>query len=244
MLDTFPIGLFLLIGCMAILYSSVGHGGASGYLAAMALFGLAPDVMKPTALVMNIGVSAFVLIRMSRLYPFDWKLFLLIAASSIPMAYLGGTLNLENNQYRLVVGLLLFIAAVQMIFRAQDVETVIGVKPLWGILTGALLGIISGLTGVGGGIYLSPIVLSFHWTNMRGSVMLAAAFILVNSLAGLFGKLAHSPDLPQGVFYMLCVALGGAVIGSELAARKLASAGLRRILGIVLIIAGGKFLLA
>lgn len=235
--------LLLTILLTAILYSSVGHGGASGYLAAMVLFGLDPEVMRPAALVMNIGVSSLVLLRMSRIGAFDWDLFRPIAIGSIPAATLGGALHLDAGVYRDVMGGLLIVAACLMFLRARADEYTVPVRSGVALAVGAVLGLVSGLTGVGGGIYLSPLLLFLHWTDMRGSVVLAAMFIWVNSLAGLLGYMGASAGMPEGMLPMLLAAMGGALVGSELAARRLAPAGLRRLLGVVLLIAGGHSIL-
>ena len=244
MIEVFPVGLLFLVGLMAILYSSVGHGGASGYLAAMALFGLSPDIMRTTALIMNIGVSSLVLIRVSRMYPMNWKLFCFIAMGSIPAAYIGGSFLLGDNQYRMVVGILLIVAAVQMIKGAGREERVKTYYPVMAIAVGVMIGLVSGLTGVGGGIYLSPLLLWLRWINMRGSIMIAAASILANSLSGLLGALTHSTELPAGFIIMFVISIAGALIGSELSVRRLAPSFLRRLLGIVLSIAGVKFIVS
>ncbi len=230
--------LLLAIAIMAVLYSSVGHGGASGYLAAMAVFGLAPETMRPAALLMNIAVASLVLWRMAGICRFDWSLFRPLALASIPMAYLGGAMALDREVYRALIGGFLLLAAMLMIMRAQKVEYTVPVRPLAALLAGAGLGFVSGLTGIGGGVYLSPLLLWLHWTDMRGSIVIAALFIWVNSLSGLIGYLLHSPLFPTEVWSMVPVAVVGAVFGSELAARRLPPTGLRRLLAMVLLIAG------
>ncbi len=226
----------------AILYSSVGHGGASGYLAVMALAGLAPMAMKPAVLTMNIFVTVLVFARLYRAGHFDVRLFLPFAAASLPMAFLGGTLNLEMSLFRIIVGLALLIAALRMFVQTESQSQQ---KPVnWWIAApvGAVLGLISGLTGVGGGIYLSPIVLLLGWTTMRGSAALASAFILLNSIAGLAGFMAVGGQWPDGLPYFVGAALLGGVIGSELATRAVSPRGLRGLLGLVLLVAGAKMI--
>lgn len=235
--------LLVMIILMALLYSSVGHGGASGYLAAMALFGLAPETMKPAALMMNIFVSALVLWRLSRAGYFNWPLFWPIIIGSIPMAFIGGMLVIGVDLYRIIVGLALLLAAIYMIFRVPSHEQVRPVKTLWAVFIGAILGFVAGLTGVGGGIYLSPLLLFLRWTTMRGSAAISAGFILVNSIAGLSGYLIVATDIPAGIPMMVVCAFIGALIGSELAVRRATPGLLRRLLGLVLVVAGIKMIL-
>ena len=227
----------------AVLYSSVGHGGASGYLAVMALAGLAPGMMKPAVLTMNIFVTMLVFSRLYRAGHFKTQLFLPFAVSSIPMAFVGGALSIEMSLFRIIVGLSLLIAALRMFLQAEEQA---GLRdPKWWIAApvGAVLGLISGLTGVGGGIYLSPIVLLLGWTNIRQSAALASAFILLNSIAALAGYVLAGGAWPDGVpFYVLAAVLGG-LVGSELGARTLSPKGLGQLLGVVLLVAGAKMIL-
>jgi len=236
------VALLAMIFGAAVLYASVGHGGASGYLAAMALMGLSPLLMKPAALSMNIAVSSLVLTRLARAGHFDWRLFLPFALASIPLAYIGGAWTLTETGYRLVVGIALLIAAVRLFMVPRDAEPVAR-PPFWAaLMIGAALGLLSGLTGVGGGIYLSPLLLFLRWTHMRSNAALAAAFILVNSVAGLAGFAATDHYWPSGLgAYVMAAALGG-LIGSELAVRRLAPVQLKKLLGVVLGIAGAKMI--
>lgn len=233
--------LFALIFLAATLYSSVGHGGASGYLAAMALFGLAPASMKPLALAMNIAVAGWGFTRLYRAGYFNARLFLPFALGSIPAAYLGGAWKLTDSSYRYLVGAALLVAAVRMLIQGKEERTVTTPPFALALALGVGLGLLSGLTGVGGGIFLSPIVLMLGWCHMRESAALAAAFILVNSIAGLAGYAgsAHAQWPPQLWLFVL-VALAGGLLGSELAVRRLAPTTLKKLLGIVLLIAGVK----
>ena len=235
--------LLILITVMAVLYSSVGHGGASGYLVAMAFFNLSPDIMRPAALIMNIFVASLVLWHLSRERIFNWRLFLPIAIGSIPFAILGGGITLDESHYKWLIGCLLVLAAVLMIFRIPAHERTVPVKPWLALLFGALLGFVSGLTGVGGGIYLSPLLLVLSWTTMRESAAIAAGFILVNSSAGLLGYLSISAQMPKGIPVLVVFALMGAFLGARMAVRSASVTMLRRLLGIVLIIAGTKTVL-
>ena len=226
----------------AILYSSVGHGGASGYLAVMALFGLEPAIMKPAALTMNIFVTVLVLVRLSKAGHFNWRLFIPFASTSIPAAFLGGAFTIDSTAYRIIVGIALLIAMWRLLWQDENKRKLH--KPsLWiSLPVGGLLGFISGLTGVGGGIFLSPILLFLNWTTMRGSAAIAAAFILVNSIAGLAGYLSTSTDWPTGIPALVIAALMGGLIGSELGTNKISPVRLRKILAVVLAIAGVKII--
>lgn len=232
--------LLALIVVAAVLYSSVGHGGASGYLAVMALMGLSPLLMKPAALSMNIAVAGLVFARLARAGHFDWRLFLPFALGSIPLAAVGGAYTLTDAVYKIIVGLALLLAAARLFFEQRDTAPR-GQPPVWAALgIGAALGLLSGLTGVGGGIYLSPLLLFLRWTSMRSNAALAAAFILVNSIAGLGGFASTGQAWPDGlVWYVLAAVLGG-ILGSELAVRRLAPVKLKKLLGVVLVIAGAK----
>lgn len=239
------LALLALILIAAALYSSVGHGGASGYLAAMALFGLAPASMKPLALAMNIAVAGLGFARLYRAGYFNARLFLPFALGSIPAAYLGGAWKLTDTTYHYLVGTALLIAALRMLIGGQEERDVTTPPFAVALILGAGLGLLSGLTGVGGGIFLSPIVLLLGWCRMRESAALAAAFILVNSIAGLVGYASSAQAAwPPNLWLFVAVALAGGVLGSELAARRLAPTTLKKLLGLVLLIAGGKMLIS
>ena len=239
---SFSIWLLLLIGVAAVLYSSVGHGGASGYLAAMALFGLEPAVMKPAALTMNIFVTLLVLARLSHAGHFNWRLFLPFAVASVPMAFIGGAWTIDSPAYKYLVGIALLFAMWRLLWSGKDPEILHLPSLPVALLVGGVLGFIAGLTGVGGGIFLSPLLLLFNWTNMRGSAAIAAAFILLNSAAGLAGYATVSDSWPAGIPVLVLVAFAGALIGSELGVRQLMPARLRQVLGVVLAIAGIKMI--
>lgn len=235
--------LLITIMVMAVLYSSVGHGGASGYLAAMALFGLAPDVMKPAALTMNLFVASLVLFRLYRADYFSFRIFIPLALASMPMAYVGGTLMPVDTTYQYLVGGMLLLAALSFFIRIDNERPCVDVKLSIAVPVGAALGFISGLTGVGGGIYLSPLLLWLRWTQMRTNAAIAAAFILVNSAAGLAGHVMTVNRWPADVTWYVVAALLGAVVGAELAVRRLAPPVLRQLLGVVLIVAGTKMVM-
>ena len=243
MTDTLLLTLLILFA--ALLYSSVGHAGASGYLAAMALFSLPPEVMKPTALVLNLVVATAGTIRFARAGHFAWKIFWPFAVLSIPCAFIGGALKLPISAYKVLLGCVLLFAAWRLAFnpRAHAGTQTRPIALLPALICGAALGLLSGLTGVGGGIFLSPLLLFLGWADVRKTAGVSVAFILVNSAAGLLGHLASVKNVPQEIVWWAPAALVGGLIGSELGSRRLAPLTMRRLLAIVLVIAGVKMLL-
>lgn len=238
------IALTALILATAMLYSSVGHAGASGYLAAMALFSLPPEIMKPTALALNILVASIATYKFYRAGWFSWSTFWPFALGSVPLAFLGGSLMLPDRLYKSLIGLVLLYAALR-IFRSSLRAVNPTLKPLpmgWALAIGVGIGFLSGLTGVGGGIFLSPLLLLAGWTDVRQTSGIAAAFILVNSLAGLTGHLTAVADLPGAVPIWGVAATLGGYIGSEYGSRRLNRTVLRQLLAFVLLIAGGKMI--
>lgn len=239
---TFSLWLLLMVAAAAVLYSSVGHGGASGYLAAMALFGLDPALMKPAALTMNIFVATVVLVRLAPAGHFNRKLFLPLVIGSTPMAFVGGAFLITASAYKIILGVCLLLAFWRLLWEQRD-EGVTDTPSAWlTVPIGAALGFVAGMTGVGGGIFLSPLLLFLHWANMRGSAAIAAAFILVNSVAGLAGHASVTQDWPAGIPLLVVVAVCGGLLGSELGAHRIAPAQLRKILGMVLAVAGLKMI--
>jgi uncharacterized protein len=233
-----------LIFVAAVLYSSVGHGGASGYLAAMALFGMAPGVMKPTALVLNIIVAAIATFKFTRAGCFDTSLFWRFAIGSIPCAFVGGSIAIPSQIYKPIVGVVLLYAAGKLGFtngssQPQESRDV----PNWSVGLGMIIGLLSGLTGVGGGIFLSPILLLNGWATMKQSAGVSAAFILVNSIAGLLGYLTKFPTLPSSLWLWSISAAAGGWLGAEYGSRRIGSRVLQQLLAVVLAIAGVKLIL-
>ena len=245
-MHTADIAVSFLFFLTALLYSSVGHGGASGYLAVMALAGLAPGIMKPTALFINILVSSIATVRFYRAGCFSWKLFLPFALASVPFAFYGGMLSLPAAIYRPIVGIVLLFAAFQL-FRSSIKSASIAVKPVpvfLALLLGSGIGMLSGLTGVGGGIFLSPLLLLIGWADPRHTAGVSAAFILINSVAGIGGHLATInafPSSPPLVLWSIA-AIAGGLAGSGFGSRYFSNNTLRRMLALVLVIAGLKFL--
>lgn len=212
----------------------------------MALMGVAPAVMRPTALALNVAVSAVATARFARAGRFSWPLFWPFAVTSVPAAWLGGRITLPTTHYRTLVGLVLLYAAVQLFLRADSLARE-GTRPLpipLALLLGALLGLLSGLTGVGGGIFLSPLLLLAGWAGTRESAGVAAPFILVNSIAGLLGNPASLARVSDSLVWWLPAALLGGWLGAGFGSRRLAIPWLRRLLALVLVVAGAKLLLA
>lgn len=239
-----PLLLAILFFATALLYSSVGNAGASGYLAAMTLAGLAPEVMRSTALMLNIIVSLITTFRFYRAGYFSWPLFWPFTIASLPFAFLGGMLSLPGTLYRVLVGIVLLFAAYRLFWYAdQEAPRVRAVPRLLALLLGAGLGLVSGLTGIGGGIFLSPLLIVMGWAEPRCSASVSAAFILVNSVAGIFGETVSVAALPGTTPLWAGAVVIGGLIGSELGVRRLAEVTLRRLLALVLAIAGLKLIL-
>jgi uncharacterized protein len=234
--------LAALIFVIALLYSTVGHAGASGYIAAMALFGMAPLVMKPTALTLNIIVALIGTVRFYRAGFFSWRTFWPFAIASIPAAYLGGRLNLPVVIYKTIVGVVLLYSAARLFWSADLADKKkTSLVPIWiALVVGAAIGLLSGLTGVGGGIFLSPVLLLMHWAKTKETSGVSAAFILVNSIAGLLGQYPAISYLPNDLIYWAPAALVGGWIGTELGTRLLPVSGIRKFLSVVLVLAGLK----
>lgn len=233
-----------LIFLAALLYSSVGHAGASAYIAAMALAGVEPAVMKPTALCLNILVATIVSVQFARAGHFSWPLLWPFAVASVPAAFVGGAWTLPGYYYKPLAGAVLLVAAVRLIVGnvpLADRETKAPPLPI-ALLAGAGIGLVSGLTGTGGGILLTPLMLFMGWATTRTAAGVSAAFILVNSLAGLAGLASSWQEIPPTIPWWAIAAISGGLIGSHLGSRRLATPTLRRLLGVVLVIAGVKML--
>lgn len=235
------VALILCIFIAAVLYSSVGHGGASAYLAAMALFSVAPETMRPASLTLNIFVATIATVQYARAGCFSWQIFWPFALASIPAAFVGGWLTLPGRAYRIVVGIVLLLAAVRFVWKpvadsAKPIPTPIALG------CGGAIGLLSGLTGTGGGIFLSPLLLVMGWAETKLSSGVSAAFILVNSIAGIIGLMTKPVTFPPMLPYWIVAAIAGGLIGSELGRRRLSNPTLRRLLAVVLVIAGLKLI--
>jgi uncharacterized membrane protein YfcA len=240
--ETLTIAILFFVG--AALYASVGHGGASSYLAVMGLFSFAPSVMKPTALALNILVAAVATFKFYRAGLFSWRLFWPFAVASIPAAFIGGATMLPARAYKILVGVVLLYAAIWMFrssLRPLNKET--HLPPLWAALAfGAAIGFLSGLTGVGGGIFLSPVLLYMGWAETRATSGVAAPFILVNSIAGLLGHFSSVAQLPPSVPIWGAAAVIGGWIGASYGSKRAPAPVLRQLLSLVLIVAGVKLI--
>jgi uncharacterized protein len=231
----------------AFLYASVGHGGASAYLAVMAVAGFAPAEMRPIALQLNVLVSAIATFKFCRAGYFRWRLFWPFAVTSVPTAYLGGAITLPTTAYKVVVGLVLLYAAWQLWWtarRGEELRPKRDIPIVLALVIGAALGLLSGLTGVGGGIFLSPLLLLMAWAGTKETSAVAAPFILVNSLAALTAGLVQNPAMPSDYVWMLMgTVLVGGWLGAEYGSRRFANPLVRRVLAVVLAVAGGKMVL-
>jgi len=241
---TTVVALALLFALGAALYSSVGHGGASAYLAAMALLSVAPDTMKPTALALNLLVSGFGAWRYWKRGLSNWKLLAAFAVTATPAAFIGGAIHLAAEYYKPLVGILLWLAAARLLWHPRKLAgRPANAPPLWVALpAGAVLGVLAGLTVTGGGIFLSPLIILLAWEEPRRTSGVVSAFIFLNSVAGLAGDAASVHHLPPELpIFLLCVALG-ALVGTWLGVERLPREWLLRTLGLVMIVAGTKLL--
>lgn len=243
MSDTHLILLTAAIVLVAFLYSSVGHAGASGYIAVMSLFGLPPAVIKPTALLLNILVATIATFQFWRAGHFSWRLFWPFAVLAIPFAFLGGYINLPTSVFKVLVGIVLLLSAIRFFAKPSE-DTVENEPPrLVSIPVGGGLGLLAGLTGTGGGIFLTPLLLLNRWARTKQAAAVSALFILINSTAGLLGNLTSTQQFPSFAVAFAIAAVAGGTAGSYLGSQKLPHAAIKRLLAIVLLIAGMKLIL-
>ena len=231
--------LILLLAIMAFLYASVGHGGASGYLAIMAMFAIAPPVMKQTALLLNLGVSLMSFIAFYRQGYFKWNLFWPFALGSIPAAFLGARIPLTDSTYKQILGACLFLAVIRMVVTLKESEP----RKLnlgLGVLSGSVIGLLSGMIGIGGGIILSPLLLLFRWASLKEAAAISALFIFVNSVSGLAGLKTWIPMDQSQMMYWLVASLVGGFLGANWGAAIASNVKVKWILALVLIIASLK----
>jgi uncharacterized membrane protein YfcA len=227
-----------LLLVVSFLYASVGHGGASGYLALMALFSFPTVIMKPTALLLNIFVSAVSFWFFKKSNHFKWSLFYPFALSSIPMAFLGGSFTIDATLYKQILGVFLAIAILRMlnVFGKGDVHS----RPInlfLALLIGSVIGLFSGMIGIGGGIILSPIIILLGWGNMKEAAAVSALFIFVNSVSGIMGFTLQGGAIPENSWYFIPVALVGGTFGAIYGSTKFNMQTLKYVLSGVLIIA-------
>lgn len=234
---------FALVFLLALLYSSVGHGGASGYLALMALFSFPPDFMRPTALVLNIFVSSIAFYSFYRGGYFKLKLLLPFIITSLPFAFLGGMIEINPKIYKIILGLFLLVAVARMFFSPKYFEgTTKPVNQPLALGIGAVLGFLSGLIGIGGGIILSPILILLRWADLKQTAAASAAFILLNSVSGLLGQSTGNLNLAPQSAIMLVIAILGGIAGSYLGSTKATGKVLLMALSSVLVFASIKLI--
>ena len=238
------IVLLFALAIVAFLYSSVGHGGASGYLAVMAIVGIAPAMMKSSALVMNLAVSLMSFIGFYKAGFFRWKLFLPFAIASIPFAFIGGTMVLPDAIYKKVLAVCLFIAILRLVYQFKTNKEEKRDIPVWaGLLSGGLIGLVSGMIGIGGGIILSPLMLLMRWATLKETAAVSALFIFVNSISGLIGQLQKGGiNLTDNLQYAVVATIIGGLSGSYFGRRKFNVPTLRYLLALGLIIASLKLM--
>ncbi len=232
-----------LLPIIAFLYSSVGHGGASGYLALMALFSFSPNDMKPTALLLNIFVSGISFWFFKKNSFFKWKLFLPFSLGSIPAAFIGGYLSINSILYKKTLGILLIFAILRMLgFFGKSISNN-EIKFGLGVLIGICTGFFSGMIGIGGGIILSPLILLLGWGSVKEAAATSALFIFVNSTSGMIGYVINNGDIPQFAFYLIFLAIIGGFVGAYYGSSKISSVKLTYLLAFVLVIASIKLML-
>ena len=231
--------IFLLIlPVVSFLYASIGHGGASGYLALMAIFSVTPELMKPNALLLNLFVAAIAFYYYYKEGYFNKKLFISFAVASIPMSIIGGYIEVDTTIYKKILAVLLLFAILKMLNIFGKESAIIRDIKLWqGIVVGGIIGFFSGLIGIGGGIILSPIILLFHWGKMKEAAAVSALFIWVNSAGGLIGQLSSGVNLNMQSFGLVAIALIGGVFGAYYGSKKLNNQNLRYLLATVMAIA-------
>lgn len=238
--DWLPLCFFLA----ALLYSSIGHGGASAYLAVMALAGVAPAMMRPSALVMNVAVAGIALVQFARQGAFSWKLFWPFAIVSIPCAWLGGLVKLPAGIHQIAIACALVFAAFRL-WLIKKPATEGEVRPLnypIAFGTGGVLGFLAGLTGIGGGIFLSPVIILARWGDSKTTAGISAAFILVNSIAGIFALKLSAIQFPQNYWFWFGAVVIGGIAGSLLGSRRFSVVLLQRVLALVLAVAAVKLI--
>ena len=246
--DLTTSGWILLLAAViavAFFYSSVGHGGATGYLAALAMLGIAPIPAKVAVLIANVLVAGIAWWRFGKAGHFDWRILLLFAIASVPCAWLGSSIKITPQAYKLVLGTVLTVAGLTLLRRARwQTDELTVRKFFWplALLIGAGLGFLAGLTGIGGGVFLSPVLYLLRWVKPKTTGGIAAGFIVLNSIAGLAGagweKITHAGPL----LWLTLPAVGGALLGTHYGARRWSSVTFSRVLAGVLVFAGGKLL--
>ena len=238
------VWVFLLaLPVVAFMYSAVGHGGASGYLALMALFGFAPEVMKPTALLINLFVAGISFIHYAKSGFFNKKLFFSFAITSVPLSFLGGLIEIDATIYKKILAILLVFSILKMLnIFGKESDQINQVKFWQGSSVGAIIGFFSGLTGIGGGIILSPVILLMKWGRMKETAAVSALFIWVNSASAMGGQLSRGVKIDAQAFLLVAIAVIGGFLGGYLGSKKMNNNTLRYLLAIVLAVASLKLI--
>jgi hypothetical protein len=236
----FPLCAAIFV--VAFLYSSVGHAGASGYIAVMTLLGLTSAVIRPAALVLNIFVATITAWQFRRAGHFSWRLFWPFALGAMPLAFWGGKINLPAAGFKILIGLVLLFSAVRFWWKPADPESTKNPSEILSVIAGALLGLLAGLTGTGGGIFLTPLLLINRWATTKIAAGVSALFILVVSLAGLLGQFVATRQVPTFSLPLAVAAALGGALGSYLGSQRFAPEAIKRLLAVVLVIAGYKLL--
>ncbi len=238
--------LLAAVFTVAFFYSSVGHGGATGYLAALALLGVAPASARVAVLIANVLVASVAWWRFYRAGHFDWRVLATFAVISVPCAMLGAKVHVSVQTYKLVLGTVLTIAGIVLLLRARwQTDELTLRRFLWpvALVIGAVLGFLAGLTGIGGGVFLSPLLYVLRWVKPKTTGGISAAFIVLNSIAGLVGagwdRITHAGPL----LWLTAPAVIGALLGTHYGARRWSSITFSRVLAAVLVFAGVKLLL-
>lgn len=234
--------LLLAIFLVALLYASVGHAGASGYIAVMVLFGVAVEQIRPTALVLNLVVATVGTVLFARAGHFSWRRFWPFALTAPPLAFLGGSLQLPVVTLRMLLGIVLLLSALRLFVKPGASREPRPVPPAVGLAVGAGIGFLAGLTGTGGGIFLTPLLLFAGWATPKQAAAVSAPFILVNSLAGLAGYNQAGLAIPALAPALALAALAGGFLGARLGATRIPDRRLPLLLAVVLVIASAKLL--
>lgn len=242
MTTEFIFVLCLAVAVVAVLYSCVGHAGASGYISVLTLAGVAVAVIRPTALTLNIFVACIGAYQFWRAGHFSWSLFWPFALLSVPCAFLGGYLSLPTNVLKILIGLTLVYSALRFFIQPKEQEEVRMPSRAVALSVGAALGLLSGLTGTGGGIFLTPLMIFLRWGKTKTVAAVSVVFILVNSVSGLLGTLIKSGSVPSLAWMLIPAAAIGGTIGSYLGSRRFSPVVIKRVLAAVLIVAAYKLI--
>ena len=243
---TTELFFLILIAIVAFLYASVGHGGASGYLALMVIFGISPLVMKPSALLLNVFVSAIAFFQYYRQGHFKFKLLFPFILTSIPLSFLGAQIQIETHTYKIILAACLFLAILRLLgaFGKNSSAQLKGVNFYLAMLIGGMIGLISGMIGIGGGIILSPILLLFRWSDMKQTAAVSAAFIFLNSIAGIAGAFESMENIPSQIYLWAFAGIIGGTAGAFYGSSRFNIVVLKYILSIVLIFACVKLVIS